>query len=171
MRFSWQCVTQLCEKKIRLSNKMCDCHLLLVLKLNHFFVCLYKNIVFNAADYNFNYSSTKRFVLNVLYYSCHKFNFHCLYLSNYGLDNQAIEVRSPAEVKWINHLASVSRPALGSTQPPVQCVPGVHSLGLKCGRGVTLTTHPHLVSRSRMNRSYISSPPPQAPPWRVVGLL
>jgi hypothetical protein len=31
--------------------------------------------------------------------------------------------------------------------------------GVKRGRGVTLTTHPHLVPRSRMSRSYISSPP------------
>jgi hypothetical protein len=54
-------------------------------------------------------------------------------------------------------LASVSRPALGPTQPPVQWVPGVLSPGLKCGRGVTLTTHPHLVSRSRISRSYIFS--------------
>jgi hypothetical protein len=30
--------------------------------------------------------------------------------------------------------------------------------GLKCGRGVTLTTHHHLIPRSGMNRSYISSP-------------
>jgi hypothetical protein len=34
-----------------------------------------------------------------------------------------------------------------------------------------LTTHPHLVPRSWMSRSYTSSPPPQAPPWRVKGLL
>jgi len=65
----------------------------------------------------------------------------------------------------------VSRPALGPTQPPVQWVPGVLSPGVKRGRGVTLTTHPHLVPRSWMSRSYTSSPPPQAPPWRVAGLL
>jgi hypothetical protein len=55
-------------------------------------------------------------------------------------------------------LASVSRPALGPTQPPVQCATGVFSRGVKCDRGVTLTTYPHLVPRLRMSRSYISSP-------------
>jgi hypothetical protein len=53
----------------------------------------------------------------------------------------------------------MSRPALGPTQPPVQRVPGILSPGLKRGRGVTLTTHPHVVPRSRMSRSYTSSPP------------
>jgi hypothetical protein len=38
-------------------------------------------------------------------------------------------------------------------------VPGVLSPGLKHGRGVTLNTHPHLVLRSRMSRSYTASPP------------
>jgi hypothetical protein len=56
-------------------------------------------------------------------------------------------------------LASVSRPALGPTQPPVRWVPGVLSLGVKRGRGVTLTTHTHLVPRWRMSRSCTSSPP------------
>jgi hypothetical protein len=55
-------------------------------------------------------------------------------------------------------VASVSRPAQGPTQPPVQWVPGVLSPELKRGRSVTLTTHLHLVQRSRM-RNYISSPP------------
>jgi hypothetical protein len=42
--------------------------------------------------------------------------------------------------------------------------------GAKRGRGVTLTTHPHLVPRSRMSRSY-NLLSPQVPPWRVAGLL
>jgi hypothetical protein len=54
--------------------------------------------------------------------------------------------------------ASVSRPALGPTQPPVQWVPGVLSPGLKHGRGVTLTTHRHLVPRSSMSRSDTTLP-------------
>jgi hypothetical protein len=62
--------------------------------------------------------------------------------SGYGLDHRAVEVRSSAETKGFFSLASVSRPTLGPTQPPVQWVPGVLSQGLKRGRGVTLTTHP-----------------------------
>jgi hypothetical protein len=48
----------------------------------------------------------------------------------------------PGRGERIFPVASVSRPALGPTQPPVQWVPGVLSPGLKRGRGVTLTTHP-----------------------------
>jgi hypothetical protein len=66
----------------------------------------------------------------------------------------------PRQRQRIFPLTSVSRPALGPTQP-VQWVPGVLSPGVKRGRGVTLTTHPHLVSRSRMSRSYTS---PRASP-------
>jgi hypothetical protein len=51
-------------------------------------------------------------------------------VTGYGLDDRATEVRSPAGARIIP-LTSVSRPALGPTQPPAQCVLGVLSLGLK----------------------------------------
>jgi hypothetical protein len=55
-------------------------------------------------------------------------------MSDYGLDDRAIGVRSPAEQR-IFPLSSVSRPALGLTQPPVQWVPGVLSPGAKARLG------------------------------------
>jgi hypothetical protein len=77
-------------------------------------------------------------------------------VSGYGPDDRAIGVRS-RQRQEIFPLASASRPVLRPTQPPVQWAPGVLCPRLKRGRGVTLTTHPHLVPRSRMSRSY--SPP------------
>ena len=59
--------------------------------------------------------------------------------TGYGLDVPGIESR------WGRQdFPHLSRPALGPTQPPVQCVPGL-SRGVKSGRGVTLTPHPLLV--------------------------
>jgi hypothetical protein len=65
----------------------------------------------------------------------------------------------PRQGQRIFLLAPASRSDLGPTQPPVQWVAGVFSPGVKRGRGVTLTTHPHLVPRLRMSRSYTSSHP------------
>jgi hypothetical protein len=65
----------------------------------------------------------------------------------------------------------VSRPALGPTQPPVKWVTGVLSPGVKSGRGVMLTTHPHLVPKSWMSRSYTSSPQSASMACRGTALL
>jgi hypothetical protein len=78
-------------------------------------------------------------------------------VSDYGLDDRAIGVRSPAEAKDFSFSLCVQT---GSGAHPASCTMGTGGLfpGEKSGRGVTLTTHPHLVRRSGMSRSYTSSP-------------
>jgi hypothetical protein len=74
-------------------------------------------------------------------------------VSGYGLEDRAIEVRYPAEAKDFFSSLCVQT---GSETHPASCTmsTGGFSPGVKHGRGVTLTTHPHLVPRSRMSRSY-----------------
>jgi hypothetical protein len=62
-------------------------------------------------------------------------------------------VRSP-QMRRMLPLACLPSPAPRSAQPPVQWVTGVLTPGVKRGRGLTLTTHPRLVLRSRISKSY-----------------
>jgi hypothetical protein len=108
------------------------------------------------------------FILNYKYLDLTlKIRFICYYLfepgssvnivSCYGLDDRANEVPSPVEAKGFFSFSLCAQTGSGAHPAPVQWVLGVLSPGVKRGRGVTLTTHPHLVPRSRMGRSYTSS--------------
>jgi hypothetical protein len=79
-------------------------------------------------------------------------------VSDYELDNRAIGVRSQAGAKDFSSNLCVQT---GSGAHPASCTMGTGGPfpGVKRGRGVMLTTHPHLVPRSWMSRSYTSSPP------------
>jgi hypothetical protein len=82
--------------------------------------------------------------------------------SDYGLGDRG---SIPTTGERIFPLASVSRPALGPTQPPVQWVPGVLSPGVKRSQGMTLTTHPQ--SSAAVNNEYeLYVLSPLAPLWR-----
>jgi hypothetical protein len=65
----------------------------------------------------------------------------------YGLDDRADEVRSPVEARDFSSNICVQTSSEAMTQSPVHWVPGSFP-GVRRGRGVTLTTHPHLVPRS-----------------------
>jgi hypothetical protein len=62
-------------------------------------------------------------------------------VSDYGLDDRAIEVRSPAEAKDFSCSLCVQT---GCGSHPTSCTMGTGAVspGVKRGRGVTLTTHP-----------------------------
>jgi hypothetical protein len=79
-------------------------------------------------------------------------------VSGYGLDDRAIEVRFPAGTKDFSSILCVQT---GSGAYPVSCTMGTGGpfSRVKRGRGVTLTTHPHLVPMSWMSNSYTSSLP------------
>jgi hypothetical protein len=85
-----------------------------------------------------------------------KLNSSVSIVSDYGLDDWAIGVRTPAGAKDFS-----SNLQTGSEAHPTSCTMGTGGPfpGEKRSRVVTLTTHSHLVPRSRMSRSYTSSPP------------
>jgi hypothetical protein len=76
-------------------------------------------------------------------------------VSDYGVDDWAIGVRSQAGEKDCSSNLCVQT---GSEAHPTSCTMGTGGPfpGAKRGRGVKLTTHPHLVPRSGMSSSYTS---------------
>jgi hypothetical protein len=78
-------------------------------------------------------------------------------VSDYRLDEQAIKVQSVAEAKDFSSNLCVQA-ASGAHPASYPMGPGGPFPVVKCSWGMTLTTHPHLVLRPRMSRSYTSSP-------------
>jgi hypothetical protein len=93
-------------------------------------------------------SGTRVIILKYCNYKAQSWSSVVSIVSDYGLDNWAIDIHSLAKAKKIFSLTSVSRPVLGPTLPPVQWVRDVLSLEVKHGWDMTLTTHPRLVQRS-----------------------
>jgi hypothetical protein len=88
-------------------------------------------------------------------------------VSDYGLDDRAIGVRSPAGAKDFSSSPCIQTVSVAH---PASCTMGTGGPfpGAKRGRGVTLTTHPYLMQRSGMSRGYTSSPPKRL---HVTGLI
>jgi hypothetical protein len=82
----------------------------------------------------------------------------------YGLDDRGF--KSGLEL-GIFLLTTASRPTLEPTQPPIQWVPGALFLG-SSGRSVNVTTHLHLVPRSKREWNHTSTTP--RPSWRSAQL-
>jgi hypothetical protein len=91
-------------------------------------------------------------------------------VSDYGLDGRAIGVRSPAGAKDFSFSLCVQT-GFGAHPPSCTMGTGVLSPGVKRGRCVMLTTHPHLVPRSWMSRSYTPLPPSASMACRGTALL
>jgi hypothetical protein len=79
-------------------------------------------------------------------------------MSGYGLDDRAIEVRSLAEAKYFSSSLCVQS-SFGAHSVSYTMDTGCPFPRAKARLGRDADRSPHLVLRSRMSRSYTSSPP------------
>jgi hypothetical protein len=95
---------------------------------------------------------------NLILFSCEPCSSVSI-ISLYGLNDRVIYIFDPWHRRKDFYSNLCVQTGSGAHPDPVQWVPGVLSPGLKRGRGAKLTTHPNIVPRSKMSRSYSSSPP------------
>jgi hypothetical protein len=76
------------------------------------------------------------------------------YSKGYGMESQA----SIPDRGKIFLFSTASRSALRPTQPYIQWVLEANSPGVKWDKGLKLTTHLHVMPRSRMVKLYLHSP-------------
>jgi hypothetical protein len=99
------------------------------------------NIYFTTRQYISEDSKFNVYVYKVSYVMLWSRGSSVSIVSDYGLDDRAIEVRSPAGVK---DFSSSLRVHTGSEAHPASCTMGTGGpfAGTNRGRGVTLTIHP-----------------------------
>jgi hypothetical protein len=76
--------------------------------------------------------------------------------ADFSTYSDGLRVRFPAGANFFL-FSTASKPALRPTQHPIQWTFGALSPGGKSGKGVKLTTHLHLVPRSRKVEIYLHS--------------
>jgi hypothetical protein len=127
--------------------------------LSFTFICIKRPGMILQSEEKINCTTNQTGIRKCLYH----YHYHNQAFSEVQRDPGYLYISRPLTItetgrgERIFPLTSASRPALEPTQPPIKWIPGVLSLGLKHGWGVKLTTHSHVVPRSRMSRSYTSS--------------
>jgi hypothetical protein len=100
-------------------------------------------------------------IKSVMHDSCIILELDCSLLKNKFVSGCSLNGAGVAQsVQCLTRIYPLTCVQTGSGAHPASCTMGTGGPfpGAKRGRGVTLTTHPHVVPRSRMSRSYTSSP-------------
>ena len=112
----------------------------------------YVKILQSVGEFCFTGLNNLKFVrLRKLFIYLRYYTYICTYICIYGTGTSVgiatdYGLDGPGSNPGGDEIFRPSRPALGPTQPTAKWVPGL-SRGVKCGRGMLLTTHPLLVPR------------------------
>jgi hypothetical protein len=100
-------------------------------------------------------------IKSVMHDSCIILELDCSLLKNKFVSGCSLNGAGVAQsVQCLTRIFPLTCVQTGSGAHPASCTMGTGGPfpGAKRGRGVTLTTHPHLVPRSRMSRRYTPLP-------------